>query len=165
MSNRTEDALIALRQILRATEINSRNLAKSSGLTPSQHIMLQVLSKSRRLTPSAIAKEVSLSQATVTALIDKLAARGLIRREKDIEDKRRVFIELTSEGDEVIDSAPGILQERFENRFAKLADWEQAFLVAALERTASILDAEELDAAPVLDVGLLTTTDSGSETS
>lgn len=120
---------------------------------------MQILSRTPRIMPSVIAKEVSLSQATVTALIEKLLARGFIRRERDLADKRRVLIDLTEEGHNALNSAPSILQERFECRFAKLADWEQAFLVAALERTASILDAEDLDAAPVLDVGLLTSAD------
>lgn len=158
MSYRAEEALIALRQIMRATEISSRNLAKASGLSTSQYILLHLLSRHCRLTPSAIAREVSLSQATVTALIDKLVARGLVKREKDVADKRRVFIELTSEGEVCLSSGPGILQERFESRFTRLKDWEQAFLVAALERTVAMLGAEDLDVAPVLDVGVLTTT-------
>ena len=38
-------------------------------------------------------------------------------------------------------------------RFAALEDWEQSLLIAGLERTASLLDAEGLEATPVLDVG------------
>ena len=157
MSDRSEFALIALRQILRATEINSRALAKSSGLTPSQLILLQVLSKSGQETAGSIAKEVSLSQATVTTLIDKLEARGLVTRNRDPQDKRRVIVEMTNEGRSTLEDAPGSLQERFELRFKGLEDWEQSFLVAALERIALMLDAEDLDAAPVLDIGGITT--------
>ena len=153
MQDRLDSALIALRQILQATEINSRALAKQSGLTPSQLILLHLLSQRKSMIPSALAKEVSLSQATVTSLIDKLAVRGLVERRRDTEDKRRVLVELTESGKATLNDAPDILQQRFECRFAKLEDWEQSFLVAALERVASILDAEEIDAAPVLDVG------------
>ena len=155
MIERSDAALVALRRILRATEISSRALAKESGLTPSQLLLLQVLLRRDGATPSMIAKEISLSQATVTALIDKLANRDLIRRERDMEDKRRVFVQLTKTGEETLSAAPDILQDRFENRFTKLADWEQSSLIAALERVASMLDAEDLDAAPVLDVGAL----------
>jgi DNA-binding MarR family transcriptional regulator len=157
MQDRLDSALIALRQILRATEISSRALAKESGLTPSQLILLHVLSQRKSVMPSALAKEVSLSQATVTSLIDKLATRGLVERRRDTEDKRRVFVELSESGRATLNNAPDILQQRFEGRFAKLEDWEQSFLVAALERVASILDAEDIDAAPVLDVGSITT--------
>ena len=50
---------------------------------------------------------------------------------------------------------PDDLQELFRKRFDKLEDWEQMMLVAALERIATMLDAEEIDAAPVLDFGEL----------
>lgn len=157
MSTRLDSALIALRQILRATEISSRALAKSSGLTPSQLILLHVLAERDSVTPGVLAREVSLSQATVTALIDKLVARGLVARRKDTQDKRRVFVELSEAGRITLRDAPDYLQQRFEKRFDQLEDWEQSFLVAALERVASILDAEEIDAAPVLDVGGIAT--------
>ena len=153
MTERLEPALIALRQILRATEINSRALAKQCGLTPSQLILMQVITSASGATPSFLAKEVSLSQATVTALIDKLEKRELVRRRRDEADKRRVCVELTDQGAATLRQAPDSLQQRFEKGFDKLESWEQSFLVAALERTVALLDAEELDAAPVLDVG------------
>jgi len=155
MTERLEPALIALRQILRATELSSRALAKQCGLTPSQLILMQIITNVPGATPSFLAKEVSLSQATVTALIDKLEQRGLVRRRRDETDKRRVCVELTGDGAATLRDAPDSLQARFENGFGKLESWEQSFLVAALERTAALLDAEALDAAPVLDVGAI----------
>ena len=157
MTERLEPALIALRQILRATEINSRALAKDCGLTPSQLILMQITSDTANPTPSFLAKEASLSHATVTALIDKLEARKLVTRRRDKEDKRRVYIELTKRGLKTLHEAPDSLQARFEAGFARLESWEQSLLVAALERTAGLLDAEDLDAAPVLDVGAIGT--------
>ncbi len=157
MTDRLEPALIALRQILRATEISSRALAKQCGLTPSQLILMQIIADASAATPSVLAREISLSQATVSALIDKLEARGLVRRRRDEADKRRVYVELTDLGAGTLQDAPDSLQQRFEKGFANLANWEQAFLVAALERTAALLDAEDIDAAPVLDVGAIGT--------
>ncbi len=157
MTERLEPALIALRQILRATEINSRALAKDCGLTPSQLILMQITSDTENPTPSFLAKEASLSQATVTALIDKLETRKLVRRRRDEGDKRRVCIELTDHGATTLREAPDSLQTSFERGFARLESWEQSLLVAALERTAGLLDAEDLDAAPVLDVGAIET--------
>ena len=157
MTDRLEPALIALRQILRATDISSRALAKQCGLTPSQLILMQITKDTDSPTPSFLAKEASLSQATVTALIDKLEKRDLVCRRRDEGDRRRVYIELTDRGSRTLREAPDSLQTRFEKGFARLEPWEQSFLVAALERTAGLLDAEDLDAAPVLDVGAIGT--------
>ncbi len=155
MTERLEPALIALRRILRATEISSRALAKNCGLRPSQLILMQIIANASAATPSFLAREVSLSQATVSALIDKLEARGLVRRRRDEADKRRVYVELTDLGAATLRDAPDSLQRRFEKGFANLPAWEQSYLVAALERTAALLDAEDIDAAPVLDVGAI----------
>jgi DNA-binding MarR family transcriptional regulator len=46
-------------------------------------------------TASAIAKETALTPAAVTALIDRLAARGLVRRRPDASDRRKVLVEAT----------------------------------------------------------------------
>ena len=50
---------------------------------------------------------------------------------------------------------PDVLQDRFAARFENLADWEQASIIAGLERVAALLNAEGIDASPVLDVGAL----------
>ena len=154
-SERSESALIALRQILRATDLGGRSLAKSTGLSPSQFLVLQILADAGALTPSAIAKEVSLSQATVTTIVERLASWDMVLRERDTCDRRKRTVELTDKGRRTVLSAPSPLQSRFTERFEKLAGWEQASIVAALERTATLLDAEDIDAAPVLDIGAL----------
>ncbi|MGF1463212.1 MAG: MarR family winged helix-turn-helix transcriptional regulator [Maricaulaceae bacterium] len=154
-NDRTEAALIALRRILRATELNARKLAKESHLAPSQLILMQLVQRAGPLTAGMIAKTMSLSQATVTALLDKLAARGFVERQRDPKDKRKVLVSITGEGLRVLADAPDMLQARFTRRFTALEPWEKSFLIAALERIAAMLDAEDLDAAPVLDAGAI----------
>ena len=46
-------------------------------------------------TASAIAKETALTPAAVTALIDKLEARNLVKRRADASDRRKVLVEAT----------------------------------------------------------------------
>ena len=45
--NHLEEALIAIRRVMRATEINSLSLAKKSQLTPTQHIVLQIIANKK----------------------------------------------------------------------------------------------------------------------
>jgi len=153
MADRASGALVALRRILRATDLSARSLARDSGLTTSQLLLLRLIHRLGRPTPGAVAKAASLTQATVTALLDKLEGRGLVARARDTEDRRRVLISVTPAGDRALADAPDMLQEKFARRFAALPEWEQAFVVAALERVSALLDAERLDAAPMLDIG------------
>ena len=155
MSNRSEDALIALRQIQRKTEQSSKRLAQMAGLTPSQLLVMQILSERGERSAGEVSKLTQLKHATITSLVDKLMARGLVSRRRCDEDRRRVWLTLLPEGEKVIQSAPDLLQDMFQERFGGLPDWHQAMLVSALERIASILDAEDLEAAPILDIGEL----------
>lgn len=153
MDNRSYQALIALRRILRVTELKSRELARRSDLTTSQLLVLRYVGDNDAALPSAIAKSIDLKQATVTVLVNKLEEAGLVTRRRDTEDRRRVWVELTNAGQAAREESPDLLQNHFERGFESLEQWEQAMIVATLERVASLLDAEEIEAAAVLDVG------------
>ena len=153
MNDRSNTALVALRRILRVTELNSRRLARESELTTSQLLVLQHVSRQGGALPSEIAKAVALKQATVTVVVNKLEDAGLVTRRRDTDDRRRVWIELTDAGVAALENSPDLLQHRFVQGFENLENWEQSMIIAALERVAALLDAREVDAAPVLDVG------------
>lgn len=155
MSKRTEYALIALRQIQRKTELTAKRLAQMAGLTPSQLVVMQILAERTDTSAGDLSHLTHLKHATITSLVDKLVARGFVVRYRGGTDKRKVWLSLTEEGRTSLAAAPDLLQEVFEKRFTKLPDWHQSMLVSALERVSALLDAEELDAAPMLDIGAL----------
>ena len=69
MENRSNMALVALRRILRATELNCRQLAQHSELTASQILLLRLFAQRGQALPSAIAKAIELKQATITVCL------------------------------------------------------------------------------------------------
>ena len=152
---RYSDVLIALRRIIRATDLHAKRLAKETGLTPPQLLILQTLDRSGNTTIGEVAAARNLTQATVTTIVDRMERRGLVVRQRNQQDKRKVNIVLTEEGQKILDDAPTILQDRLAEKFAKLKDWEQSYILSALQRVATIMDAEEIDASPVLDLGAI----------
>ncbi|GAA6200671.1 MarR family transcriptional regulator [Aquicoccus sp. SU-CL01552] len=151
--DRTDISLIALRRILRATELFGRELAQAAGLTAVQFRVLQLVSERGHCTATQISQRMGVSQATVTSLVDKLVRQGMVERQRSEKDRRQTNIVVTEKGAAAIVRAPDALQQRYVRKFEALEDWEQAMLVAALERVASMLDAEDIDASPVLDTG------------
>lgn len=151
--DRTDESLIALRRILRATELYARDLAHSVGLTPAQLRVLQIVDEKTSTTPKTLATQMGVSQATVTTLVDKLVAQNLVRRVPSEIDRRQTIVEVTREGHTRLEDAPDALQQRYVRAFDALADWEQAQLVSSLERVADMLDARDVDASPVLTTG------------
>jgi DNA-binding MarR family transcriptional regulator len=150
---RSDVSLVALRRILRATEQHGKALARVAGLTPVQMRVLGILAGNASSTPKAIAEEMRVAQATVSALLDRLEARDLIARRRSEGDRRQINIQITDKGRAALETAPDPLQDSFVARFEKLQDWEQAMIVAALERVAELLNAADIDASPVLDLG------------
>lgn len=152
---RIEEVLVALRRVIRATDLHSKHLAKTTGLTAPQILLLQNIRDQGEVTIGELANEVSLSQATVTTILDRLEKRGLVYRERSKSDKRKVHAYLTDEAMDVLKSAPIPLQEQFKRQFADLKEWEQTMMLSALQRVAQMMDAQHIDASPVLDVGVL----------
>jgi DNA-binding MarR family transcriptional regulator len=148
-----EQVLVALRRVIRATDLHSKQLSKHSGLTGPQLLIMRTIRGLGEVAIGTIADKVSLSQATVTTILDRLEHRNLVYRVRSTRDKRKVHAHLTEEGIEKLNRAPQPLQEEFILRFQALDLWEQTMIVASLQRVASMMDADGLDASPVLDVG------------
>ena len=119
MESRVSDALVAIRRIVRAAEFASRDLTRATGLTPSQLIVLQIVARAGEPGAGAIAEAARLIQATVTALLDKLEARGFIARQKGQTDRRRITVVLTEAGRRALAETPDLLQDRFSARFSR----------------------------------------------
>jgi DNA-binding MarR family transcriptional regulator len=151
--DRTDTSLIALRRILRATELYGRNLAQEAGLTAVQLRVLQIVAEKGHTTPTEIATRMGVSQATISVLLKKLEAYGLLERRKSETDRRQTDLQITDAGLAKVQAAPDALQQRYVAQFEALEDWEQSMIVAVLERVAGMLDASDIDAAPVLTMG------------
>ncbi|MGD9390603.1 MAG: MarR family transcriptional regulator, partial [Thioalkalispiraceae bacterium] len=72
-----DQVLISLRQIIRAIDLNSKRLERESGLTGPQLLVMQLIGSAGEITAGVLAREVSLSQATVTSILDRLERKGL----------------------------------------------------------------------------------------
>ena len=74
----------------------------------------------------------------ITPLIDKATAGERLSPE---------------EGRRLLKRHPPMLQERFLERFNKLQDWEQALILSSLQRVVAMMEAGDIDAAPLLFSG------------
>lgn len=150
-----EEVLTLLRRLIRATDLHSKYLSRTTGLTAPQILLLQAIRDKGEVTINELANEISLSQATVSTILDRLESRGLVYRERSERDKRVVHAYLTDTAKETLKTAPAPLQEHFTRQFAELQEWEQTMIISSLQRVAQMMDADAIDASPVLDVGIL----------
>ena len=145
----------ALRRLIRATDLDSKRLARQTNLSTSQLLVLELLAEGSTQTVGSIAERVGLAQATVTTMIDRLEQRDLVSRQRSDSDRRQVNVILTAAGRTLQQEAPTALQTRFLSNFATLQEWEKLAILSSLQRIADLMEAEHLDASPVLDVGTI----------
>ena len=148
-----EQLLISLRRVIRAIDIHSRQLNKHSGLTGPQLMVMQKIAQLDAPLAKTVVEEITLSPATVTTIIDRLEGRGLVIRLRSETDKRKVHLYLSDAGRALLQDSPKPLQDHFIKRYQNLEEWEQSQLLSAVERIATMMDADKIDAAPMLLVG------------
>lgn len=140
----------AIRRVMRAVDLHSRRLVDEYGLTGPQLATLHETERSGPLTASALARAVHLSGATMTGILNRLEKRGYVERARGEADRRTVMVLITGSGREVLMRAPSLLQDTFRKQLSELQTWERLMMLANLQRIASMMDAEDLDAAPHL---------------
>jgi len=151
----SDEVLISLRRLIRAIDLHSRYLSKHFGLTGPQLIILRELTRAEEMSPGKLAASVSLSQATVTGITDRLEKRRLITKTKSEVDRRRVVIRTTEACHQLLKQAPPPIQESFLDQFDQLKDWEQSMILSSLQRLVQMVDAKDINAGPVLLSGPL----------
>ncbi|BFT30132.1 MarR family transcriptional regulator CosR [Alteromonas sp. D210916BOD_24] len=151
-----EELLVALRRVIRAVDLRSKQLNKDVGLTGPQLLVMQNIEERPGIMVREIAENINLSPATITNILDRLESRDLATRIRSTQDKRKVGVFLTERGKEAVVDAPRPLQEHFVERFSQLKEWEQSQMVATVQRIASMMDAEDIDASPFLELGSIT---------
>jgi DNA-binding MarR family transcriptional regulator len=154
----SDNVLISLRRIIQAIDLHSRQLARQHGITTPQLIILKQIQGQEAMTVSEVARQVSLKQATVTDILNRLERNGLVLREKDTNDRRQVLVKETDVGKKLLETAPSPLQETFLEKFEDLENWQQNMILASLQLLGTMMADDEVPAAPILSTGLLTDT-------
>lgn len=98
-------SLAAFRYEIRKFLAFSEQAAREAGIEPQQHQMLLAvrgLPAGVRPTIGAVAERLCVQHHTAVALVDKLEARGFIRRERSEVDRREVLLQVTQDGLELL---------------------------------------------------------------
>ncbi|KWT69114.1 Organic hydroperoxide resistance transcriptional regulator [Hyphomicrobium sulfonivorans] len=69
------------------------------GLTYPQYLVLNVLWRADQQTVGAIADQLGLESSTLTPVLKRLEAAGLVHRARNPENERQVLVNLTEKGD------------------------------------------------------------------
>src|ERR1700724_4256187 len=77
--------------------IFGQTVANRAGISASDLECLDFLNLEGRVTAGRLAEVAGLTTGAITGVIDRLEKAGLVRRERDSEDRRKVFIAIVPE--------------------------------------------------------------------
>jgi DNA-binding MarR family transcriptional regulator len=92
----------------------------------------------RRITELAATE--ALAQPTVTQLVDKLQARGLVTRARAAEDGRVVLVEISAHGRECLEELRGEIRANMREALAALPDAELTELAHAADTLGGLIE-------------------------
>lgn len=148
------EILVNIRKILRSLNIESKKVQKEYGVTIPQLMCLDYLGNNPnfRSTQINIARYLNLNSSTMSGIIDRLESKGFVARLPNPDDKRTVFISLTSKGSKLLDASPKLLHEQLSQKLEKLPPEKIEEINNALKILIQSLDIEEIPASPIISI-------------
>jgi DNA-binding MarR family transcriptional regulator len=147
--------LRSIRRIIRRVTTHSHQLAQDTGLTVPQLLVMRAIDDlGAEATLSRVTSAVHLSPSTVSGVVERLVRAGLVTRAQSERDRRVWALTPTERGRVKLAALPRPLQDRFLVRLAALQPVERDAILAALEKVVDLMDAGDLDAAPMLFDGV-----------
>jgi len=147
--------LNAIRQIIRAADLDSRKLAAEHHITSPQLMCLLTVIEKDSATAIDIASRIHISPSTLVGVLDRLEDKGFIARERSQEDRREVLVTATDAGREFTAHTPFPLQYSLQRALRQLSEKERRELADWMERLVDLMGAREVEVGPMLEIGAI----------
>jgi DNA-binding MarR family transcriptional regulator len=128
------DSLDGIRRVVQALRASSRTAEQEVGLSGAQLFVLQKLAAEPSLSVNELAERTLTHQSSVSVVVQRLVAKGLVARRPSPEDARRAELTLTRKGQAVLKKAPGAAQDRLIAGLLRLTAAERRALARSLDR-------------------------------
>lgn len=139
LNDPTASLVRSMRKIAQAIDVRSREVARLTGLTLPQLIVLQSVEALGEVTTQAVSRDASMSPPTVVAVLDKLEAKGMVVRYRSTLDRRVVHARLTEAGRDALTGSPGLLGAGFIAAFAALPLETRSEVAGSLDVLAGLM--------------------------
>lgn len=117
--------------------------ASEMGIHPGQIPILGVLSEQDGVTQNWLVKKLGNKPSTVTVSLQRLEKNGLVRREPDEKDQRKMRIYLMDEGKKAVERAQNMMAKMEKQMVKGMSEAEVCLLKRFLKQM--ILNLEEMD--------------------
>lgn len=128
-ANRSDELTDLQMQVLRQFRLiygsvrqHFREVERRCGISGSQLWVLREVVASPGIGVSRLAERLSIHQSTCSLLVEKLVAASLISKTRSVDDQRRVGLDVTQAGRQLLTNAPGPAQGMLPEALKQLPD-------------------------------------------
>jgi len=117
--------LDSIRRLVRMLRVSDRQAQAELGVSGAQLFVLTELAKTPSLSLNDLASRTLTDQSSVSVVVTRLVQAGLVTRDRDARDARRLVLNLTRSGQALLQHAPAVAQQRLMAVFERLSDDER----------------------------------------
>ena len=140
-----QECMQSLRRIVKALETYSEGVEKRFDLTGPQLWALWELGRNGPCALKDLAGKMKLDPSTVVGVVDRLVVKGLVVRNPDAQDRRRISLAPTAKGEEILSAAPHPAQGHLLVGLEKMDKKKVENLHESLRTLVTVLEAEHLE--------------------
>jgi DNA-binding MarR family transcriptional regulator len=130
-----QGVLEGIRHLVRLVRLSHVEAKRRVGLSAAQLFVLQTLEEARGLSLKDVAERTATDQSSVSAVVARLVASGVVERRRSAEDRRRLVLGLTPRGRVLVRRGPARLaQHALVGALGRLSTSEQRTLARLLQR-------------------------------
>jgi DNA-binding MarR family transcriptional regulator len=135
--------LDSIRRMVRMLRVSDRQAQAELGVSGAQLFVLTELGKTPDLSLNDLASRTLTDQSSVSVVVTRLVDAGLVTRDRDTRDARRLVLNLTRSGRALLQKAPPVAQERLLAVFDRLSNDERKQFADTFEEIIDDIGGEE----------------------
>lgn len=141
-----------IRRVFQILNEQSQRVKQETGLTGPQLWTIRVIHEHGPINISDIAGRMYIHPTTVLGIVDRLEARGLVSRNRSKDDRRVVWVELTQDGKDLVQSVPEVVQGLLGARLEGIALNDLAEIDEGIDHLVKIFGVQDIFPKPMLSL-------------
>ena len=135
-----KDIVKSIGRLVRAEHLDSQKMSKKFGLTGPQSLVLRLLIKEGALSSADLSRQMYVTPANITGIIDRLEKKGFVERIRKADDRRVALITLTDSGRKLGKTLPDPIEKKIITQLADLEPEHLQILAVAMNQILNLID-------------------------
>jgi len=135
--------LDSIRRLFRLLRVSDRQAQAELGISGAQLFVLTEIGKTPALSLGDLAARTRTDQSSVSVVVTRLVEAGLITRDRDERDARRLVLHLTRAGRAMLQKAPPVAQEHLLAAFDRMPAAERQRFAETFEEIVNSIGVDE----------------------